>query len=39
MMQAKATSPSSAVFVVEIDGQPILAFRAATLARLESCLR
>jgi hypothetical protein len=31
MMQAKATPPSSAVFVLEIDGQPILAFRAATL--------
>jgi len=31
MMQAKATPPSSAVFVLEVDGQPILAFRAATL--------
>src|SRR5579859_7452537 len=33
MMQAKATAPSSAVFVLEIDGQPILAFRAATLRK------
>jgi hypothetical protein len=30
MMQAKAETPPLAVFVLEIDGQPILAFRAAT---------
>jgi hypothetical protein len=29
MMQAKAETPPLAVFVLEIDGQPILAFRAA----------
>jgi hypothetical protein len=31
MMQAKTEAPPLAVFVLEIDGQPILAFRAATL--------
>ena len=30
MMQAKTETPLLAVFVLEIDGQPILAFRAAT---------
>jgi hypothetical protein len=29
MMRAKAETPPLAVFVLEIDGQPILAFRAA----------
>lgn len=30
MMQAKATAPPSAVFVLEIEGSAILAFKAAT---------
>jgi hypothetical protein len=30
MMPAKAEAPPPTVFVLEIDGQPILAFRAAT---------
>jgi hypothetical protein len=30
MMPAKAETPPPTVFVLEIDGQPILAFRAAT---------
>lgn len=30
MMSAKAEAPPPTIFVLEIDGQPILAFRAAT---------
>jgi hypothetical protein len=33
MMPAKAEAPPSTVFVLEIDGQPILAFRAAAFRR------
>jgi len=36
MMPAKAEAPPSTVFVLEIDGQPILAFRPRRFVRPET---